>query len=267
MLEKYPWMSGQPVQDNHGNWITPPLVSQPPAGHGVEPAPIADAGSSFDGVYNPPPPPPEFMQFSSSQFSQQQQQQPPLPPGPPPPMEHNDQGAGSASNVHFSVDHVPQSNPIIQQHQPPTESQPAHQDPMRPPPLDEQHFEVKIPLLAPTMLVQTRSSSSQTPKKSKPVTSPKEKESKIKQIVLTPKQKEFRKRVEKVVKHILKSYLRDGRIGNEDDMKHLCKKLAYQVMKKEHGNTKMSKDTPKKIEKYIKAYFTKHSHYTHLKTN
>ena len=47
--------------------------------------------------------------------------------------------------------------------------------------------------------------------------------------------------------------------NQQDDFKHLSRKLAHKVMKKEEGKGfLMNPQTAKKIKKYIDAFFVKH---------
>jgi hypothetical protein len=75
--------------------------------------------------------------------------------------------------------------------------------------------------------------------------------------------KQFRGKVKKVVLKCTLPFLKKGRIASKEDHQRLCRKLVAKVIQKEHGNTEMKADTPKKINKYIKAYFEKHKRYEH----
>jgi len=69
----------------------------------------------------------------------------------------------------------------------------------------------------------------------------------------------FKKEASKVVVKHLSKYLKKGRITNKDDFKHLSRKLAHKVMKKEEGSGfLMTQKTPKKIKKYVDFFFKKH---------
>lgn len=70
----------------------------------------------------------------------------------------------------------------------------------------------------------------------------------------------FKKEASRVVVKHLSKYLKAGRIANKEDFKHLSRKLAHKVMKKEEGTGfLMTQKTPKKIKKYVDAFFKKHT--------
>jgi hypothetical protein len=114
------------------------------------------------------------------------------------------------------------------------------------------------------------------------------------QVDMTDDQFRFFKLIRKLVRKILKGYMKKEMIASQEDLEKLASKLAYkvgavtclrivrgrelrgnnpeddsvthfligrQILQKEKGNVKMEDDTPEKIKKYIKGYFAKHKFY------
>jgi len=68
----------------------------------------------------------------------------------------------------------------------------------------------------------------------------------------------FKKDTSKIVIKQLSKYLKLGRIANKDDFKHLSRKLCHKVLKKEESTGfLLTPKTPKKIKKYVDAFFKK----------
>jgi len=80
---------------------------------------------------------------------------------------------------------------------------------------------------------------------------------------ITDGDKRFYKGLAKVVEKILRKYLEAGRIGREEDLRQLTKKLAWKLLgkEKEKGHAEMKEETPLKIRNYIKGFFDKYRVY------
>jgi len=78
----------------------------------------------------------------------------------------------------------------------------------------------------------------------------------------------FKQQASKIVCSRLSKYLKEGRIANKEDFKHLSRKLTHKVMVKEESSYLMAPKTPKKINKLVDNFFQKtkvHVYHKHEK--